>query len=769
MVTRQGSHSEQLFRVLADSITDYSVILLDPEGVVVSWARGAELIEGYQPDDVIGQHLSFFSAKPRNDQWDHILALAAENGRYEVDDWAYRKDGRRFWANTLIVPTRNDAGELIGFVRIVRDDTTRRQSQLDLESRQDALAASELYFRTLIEYSADAITIVNADGSVRYSSPSLERMLGYRPDERVGLSVFDLIHPDDRPEMYRHFNELRAHPDKLVAAKCRVQRKDGRWRVLDFVARNLLLDPVVGGIVVNTHDVTDQTQFEERLRASEERYRTIIETAGEGVIIRDASDRITFVNQRMADILGYSTDDLLGRHITEIAHAEDQPALDEVLRKRQVASREQFDFRARRKDGSEVWGLVSARPMHNARGELVGALTMFMDITGRKQLEEQLRQAQKMEAVGRLAGGIAHDFNNLLTAIRGHAELLLTELAAENPLRVDIEEINRAAERASSLTRQLLAFSRRQILQLRVLDLDAVVAEMDKLTRRLIGEDIELVTRLDAAGARIRADRGQLEQVLMNLAVNARDAMPNGGRLTVDTRVVTLDDAYARTHPGAAPGTYLRLQVADTGTGMDARTLSHVFEPFFTTKGVGEGTGLGLATVYGIIKQSGGYIAVQSEPNAGTTFHIYLPIVNEEIDAAREAPVATSGDGAGQTVLLVEDEDAVRSLASRILRKRGYQVLEARDGFDAVRLSDSYGGFIHVLLTDVVMPRMGGRELVERLRPMRPGMRVLYMSGYTDDALLHHGVVTGSGTWFLEKPFTPSGLAEKLREVIESE
>jgi two-component system, cell cycle sensor histidine kinase and response regulator CckA len=539
--------------------------------------------------------------------------------------------------------------------------------------------------------------------------------------------------------------------------------------MLDFIARNLLEDPIVSGIVVNTRDITEQKAAEEALRASEERYRTIIETAGEGIIIRDSEDLIIFANQRMADLLGYSLEDLMGRHFMDIVCEDDRSTVKELLSRRRPGPREQFDLRARRADGTDIWGIVSARPMADGNGRYIGALTMFTDITSRKQLEEQLRQAQKMEAVGRLAGGIAHDFNNLLTAIRGHAELLLGEMSGHHPLRADIEEINKAAERASTLTRQLLAFSRRQILQPRILDMDMVVVEMEKLIRRLIGEDIELQTKPAAKAARVRADRGQLEQVLMNLAVNARDAMPSGGRLTIETSIVDLDEQYTRFHPGSIPGAYVRLGVTDTGVGMDARTLSHVFEPFFTTKAVGKGTGLGLATVYGVVKQSGGYIAVQSEAGLGTSFDIFLPRVLEEADTMREPHARLDPHRTGQTVLLAEDEDAVRSLASRILRKHGYQVLEARDGYDALRVADSFAGFIHVLLTDVVMPRMGGRELVERLTPVRPGMRVLYMSGYTDDALVHHGVLTGTGTWFLEKPFTPDSLAMKLREVIEAD
>jgi two-component system, cell cycle sensor histidine kinase and response regulator CckA len=767
-IPRPGS-MEELYRLIADGITDHSIVLLDPDGYVVSWTRAAETIEGYRADEILGEHFTVFVPLEDREAAMLVLQRAAAMGRVELEAWRIRKTGERYWANVVLSATRSETGEVTGFVRVVRDQTARRNAEEALRESQEALRASEQYFRNLIEHAADAITILNDDGTVRYSTPSIQRLLGYRPEDREGRSAFELIHPDDHGEARRVFAALREHPDGIGRARLRVRAQSGEWRNLEFTASNLLQDPLVAGFVVNTRDISEQTIAEEALRASEERYRTIIETAGEGIVIRDSDDMINFANQRMADLLGYTIEDLIGRHFRDIVSAEEGETFKELLSRRRPGPREQFDLRARRADGTEIWGIVTQRPMTDARGKYVGALTMFTDITGRKLLEEQLRQAQKMEAVGRLAGGIAHDFNNLLTAIRGHAELLLSEMSAHHPLRADLVEINRAAERASTLTRQLLAFSRRQILQPRILDMDIVVVEMERLIRRLIGEDIELQTRPAARGARVRADRGQLEQVLMNLAVNARDAMPNGGRLTIETSIVDLDEKYARFHPGSVPGAYVRMGVADTGIGMDARTLSHVFEPFFTTKAVGKGTGLGLATVYGVVKQSGGYIAVQSEAGSGTSFDIFLPRVLDASDPARESNGRVDPERTGQTVLLAEDEDAVRSLASRVLRKHGYQVLEARDGADALRVADSYAGFIHILLTDVVMPRMGGRELVERLTPVRPGMRVLYMSGYTDDALVHHGVLTGSGTWFLEKPFTPDSLAMKLREVIEAD
>lgn len=371
-----------------------------------------------------------------------------------------------------------------------------------------------------------------------------------------------------------------------------------------------------------------------------------------------------------------------------------------------------------------------------------------------------------MEAVGRLAGGVAHDFNNLLTAISGHAQILLEDLPADDPARADIEEISRAADRAADLTRQLLAFSRKQMLRPQVLDPNALIGEIQKMLRRLIGEDIELITRLAPDLGAVRADPGQLEQVIMNLAVNARDAMPTGGRLLIETRNVELGEDDARRLAPLQPGPHVVLIVSDTGAGMDESTRERIFEPFFTTKEKGKGTGLGLSTVYGIVQQSGGHIWVYSEPGQGTTFKIYLPRVDARPEAA---PAPSDADGAHngrEVVLLVEDEDAVRSLARRILEKRGYTVLTARTGPEALRIAERHDGPIHLILTDVVMPEMSGRELAERIAPTRPDARTLFMSGYTEDDVLRRGVLN-EGAAFLEKPFTPSALAQKVREVLD--
>jgi two-component system cell cycle sensor histidine kinase/response regulator CckA len=389
----------------------------------------------------------------------------------------------------------------------------------------------------------------------------------------------------------------------------------------------------------------------------------------------------------------------------------------------------------------------------------------LLDITERKNLEEQLRQAQRIEAVGRLAGGVAHDFNNLLTAILGYSDIVLEQLPSGDRLRHYVGEIKKAGERAASLTRQLLAFSRQQVLAPLVLDLNAVVADMEKMLRRLIGEDIELVTVLGHDLARVKADPSQLEQVIMNLAVNARDAMPEGGRLSLATANFLVDEAYAQRHVGLKPGPYVTLTVTDTGCGMDAETLSRIFEPFFTTKEKGKGTGLGLSTVYGVVKQSGGYIEVESEPGRGTAFRVYLPQVEESLTNVKEREPAAAPSSGAETILLVEDEESVRTLVESVLRSKGYKVIPAARGDEALALSEQYAQPIALMLVDMVMPRMSGRELARRLAPLHPETKVLFMSGYAGSSA-SDGL--DADTHFIQKPFTSEALARKVRETLDA-
>jgi PAS domain S-box-containing protein len=449
----------------------------------------------------------------------------------------------------------------------------------------------------------------------------------------------------------------------------------------------------------------------------------------------------------------------------KVIHPDDKPAVEASEADLGTGQSMHNEYRILRRDTTVRWVEGKVRPFLDETGQLVRIDGIVSDITERKSLEEQFRQSQKMEAVGRLAGGIAHDFNNLLTAIMGYSEILLMGISQEN-LRLDLEEIKKAGERAAQLTRQLLAFSRKQVLEPKVLNLNAVVTGIEKMLRRLIGEDIELLAVFDPALGCVKADPGQIEQVILNLAVNARDAMPGGGKLTVETGNITLDEDYSWRHVSVRSGPYAMLAMSDTGCGMSAEVLSHVFEPFFTTKEQGKGTGLGLSTVYGIVKQSEGNIWVYSEPGRGTTFKIYLPRVEEPADKGKPQAAQTTSAVCSETVLVAEDEGVVRKLACQILRQKGYQVLEAAGGEEAMQILSRYEKPIHLLVTDVVMPQISGRELANRVTALRPEIKLLFMSGYTDDAIVRHGVLD-SGVAFLQKPFAASGLAQKVREVLD--
>jgi len=504
-------------------------------------------------------------------------------------------------------------------------------------------------------------------------------------------------------------------------------------------------------------------------RASDARLATLVEYAPVGICRSTPAGRFLSVNAALVRILGYdSATEVLQLDMAHDVYAD--PAERQRLVDRHAhTDREYDDIEAtwKRKDGSLLNVQLSGRAVRNAARQIEYYEAFVRDVTEQRRLQQQLVQAQKMEAVGRLAGGIAHDFNNLLTAILGSADLALDSLTAGVPEREEIEEIRKAALRAADLTRQLLAFSRQQVIAPTVLNPNDVVATVDKLLRRLLGEDVELRVVLASDLAAVKVDPSQLEQVVLNLAVNARDAMPNGGKLTIETQNVELNQEYVRGHLSAQPGSYVMLAVSDTGVGMDAATQARIFEPFFTTKEKGKGTGLGLATVYGIVKQSGGWIWVYSEPGHGTTFKVYFPRVAEVAAPAAPTPAPPASVRGSETVLLVEDEEMILKLVHKVLQANGYTVLVAASGGDAERVAGQHDGPIHLLMTDVVLPGLNGREVARRLEATRPGIRVLYLSGYTDDAIVHHGVLE-PGVAFLQKPFSPTVLGRKVREVLDS-
>jgi len=513
---------------------------------------------------------------------------------------------------------------------------------------------------------------------------------------------------------------------------------------------------------------------EAALRESEKEFQKFYDEAPVGYHELDTKGRITRVNRKELEMLGYTAGEMLGKPLWNFFVEEDTTRHVTMAKLAgDVSFHDTFERTFRRKDGTTLPVLVEDRLLRDKNGQIIGIRSTVEDITERRQTqealrksEEQLRQWQRVEAIGRLAGGVAHDFNNLLMTIKGCSELLLNAFDRRDPRREEVEEILKAGERATSLTRQLLAFGRRQVLQPQVLDLNSLVINMDKMLRRLIGEDIQLVTVLDQELWSVKVDPGMIEQVIMNLAVNSRDAMPNGGKLTIETANIIHDENYASRHISMKPGYYVMVAVSDNGCGMDKETQSHLFEPFFTTKEKGKGTGLGLSTVYGIIKQSGGNIWVYSEPDQGTTFKIYLPRV--EKTAAVYKPKASSppAPGGTETILLVEDEEAVRTMVSKILRNKGYTVLEAAHSEEAFEISERHEGPIHLMVTDVIMPQMSGPELAERLAPRLPEMKVLYMSGYPDNTIVQHGVLE-PGTAFLQKPFTLNALESKVREVLD--
>ena len=511
-----------------------------------------------------------------------------------------------------------------------------------------------------------------------------------------------------------------------------------------------------------------EAQARATLRATEASFATLVEHAPVGIYRSSPEGRFVSVNAAVVRMLGYeSAADVLGLDMARDVYAD--AAERQRLVERDTYSDRQYDSVEatwKRRDGRLLTVQLSVRAVRNAAGRVEYYETFVRDVTDQRRLQQQVLQSQKMEAVGRLAGGIAHDFNNLLTVITSYSDLLLEDLAPGDAKRDDLEQVRKAADGAAALTRQLLAFSRQQVVEPRVVSLNTVVEGLQKILRRVIGEDIELTTTLAPDLGAVRADVGQLEQVLMNLAVNARDAMPTGGRLTVETANVEHDPEYARDREAAAVRQFAMLAVSDTGCGMDEATKARIFEPFFTTKEPGKGTGLGLATVYGIVNQAGGFIWVYSEPGQGTSFKIYLP----EVDATAERTTAVAGARAPrgtETVLLVEDAAAVRAVTKQALERQGYVVLEAPDGEAALRLAQQHRGPIHLLLTDVVMPRVSGRELAERLTQVRPDMKVLYASGYTDDSVVRHGILE-LGTAYLQKPFSPESLARKVRDVLDA-
>jgi two-component system cell cycle sensor histidine kinase/response regulator CckA len=631
---------------------------------------------------------------------------------------------------------------------------------------EEALRESEALLRTFVDHAADAFFLHDTDdfGKILDVNRQACESLGYSREELIGNypREFDVgLSPEEVIRI-----GMRVAAGETFAFETRHRRKDGsefpvEMRVRPFQHGGKRMSVALG------RDITERKQAEKALSESHDLLRAVVEGTPDAILVKDMQGRYRMINTAGARGMGRTVEEVIGKTDGEIM----APEAAAVIRERELqilatGETETFEETVATSGGPRVF-LTTKGIYRDRQGNVIGLIGLARDVTDLKKLETEFRQAQKMEALGGLAGGVAHDFNNLLMIITGYSELVFNRLRADDPSRGPLTEIQKAGERAVALTRQLLAFSRKQVLQPQVLRLNQLLDELISLLRRLIGEDIELTQALDPGLGLAKVDPGQFEQAIINLAVNARDAMPGGGRLSLATRNAKIGDADLEWHPDARLGRYVVVEVSDTGQGMDESVQARIFEPFFTTKAAGKGTGLGLAMVYGFVKQSGGHVEVESIPGRGTTFRLYLPR-SEETESSRTPASEDFRIPKGEeTILLVEDEEAVRTLARLVLQSYGYKVLEAADGQEGLAVAREYPGTIHMMVTDMVMPRMSGRQLADHLARERPRLPILFMSGYTDDAELQSGV-TGAGEGFIPKPISPLALTRKVRQILDS-
>jgi two-component system cell cycle sensor histidine kinase/response regulator CckA len=745
------AEGQRRMQALFDNALD-GILLTDDEGRYVDANPAACALLGYSREELLKlttwdvTEPGYFDAA--REHWRKFLAAGWNAGEYRV----LRKDG-----NVREFEFRAVANVLPGLhLSSSRDVTERRRIEQSLRQSEARLKEAQRIAglgNWEVDWASKAV----------FWSEEMYRLCGVTSERFTPTidSFLALVPSEDRQRLLNEVDAAIAER-RPYALDHRLARPDGTTLVVSEQAE-IIFDASGRAVrfVGTMLDITARKHAEDELRA----LNAVLENAVEGISRLNRDGVYVAANGAYARMVGYAPEELPGMSWEPTVAADDRPRVVAAYERMLAEGRAESEARGVRKDGSVFWKqLVMVRAL-DATGDGIGHYCFMKDITDQKRLEEQLLQSQKQEAIGRLAGGVAHDFNNLLTVINGYSELLLSSPRSDEFSRRLAGEIKKAGDRAASLTQQLLAFSRKAIIQPVVLDLNAVVADAESMLRRLIGEDILLVTRLEANLGSVKMDRGQLDQVILNLAVNARDAMPNGGTLTLETRNMTLNPS-AGARMEVIPGPYVVLEVVDTGCGMDEFVKGQLFEPFFTTKEVGKGTGLGLATVYGIVKQSAGNIDVESAPGQGTVFRISLPCISEVTESqAAELPVVAL-PGGRETVLLVEDDDGVRALAQLVLQSAGYRVLEACDGPAAIQLCGRHSGPIAILVTDVVMPQMSGKQLADRLRPLQAEMKVLYVSGYTDDALGRHGVLD-NGLAFLQKPYTPMTLASKVREVLD--
>jgi two-component system cell cycle sensor histidine kinase/response regulator CckA len=789
-------HSRQMLQLVLDNIPQ-RVFWKDLNSSYVGCNQAFAIDAGLDhPQSIVGKNDFDLSWKDTASLYraDDQAVMSSDEPKLNFEEPQTRPDGRRLWLKTSKAPLHDRNGEVIGLLGTYEDITERKRAE---QERQAIFEVIEGVHRTAnleellhlihqslrkVVYAENIFIALHDKKTDRFEFAYWVDQFDPPPDPvQVGKSRMAYVFRSGQPILMtiEVFEELqRTGEVEQVGTPCPVwvgvplktaQETIGVLVVQHYTDRNAYTQKDLEFLISVGNQIgiaIGRKRADEEVRLQKMRFQSLFENSPVPIAMMNQEDQVIRVNKAFESTFGYFREEILGRPINEVvAPPEKESEAAELTSKTLGGQAIQLETVRKCKDGSLVPVQLFGVPIFSDKKQ-VGLFAMYVDLTESKFLSEQLRQAQKMEAVGRLAGGVAHDFNNLLTAILGYSQLTLGRLPENDHLKKNVEEVIKAGERAAGLTNQLLAFSRKQVLQPVSLNLNTVVTDTDKMLRRLIGEDIELIPKLDPKIGCVRADAGQMSQVIMNLAINSRDAMPRGGKLTIESCNVDIDEALARSLPGMVEGAYVMLAVTDTGIGMDADTMSHVFEPFFTTKGQGKGTGLGLSTVYGIVKQSEGYIYVYSEVGRGTTFKVYLPRVDAKTDVRPPKPAKSDQRLGTETILVVEDEEGVRGLIRSLLREKGYKVLEATDGIEAMKLNDSYPDAIDLLLTDMVMPQMSGRELAEQLSPRRPAMKVLYMSGYTADAVIYTGTLE-SQLDFIQKPFTTEALAHKIRDVLD--
>lgn len=758
----ERKHAEATIRwlTLAVEQSPAAVFMTDLDGTIRYVNRTFSLVSGFEPAEAIGRTPRILSSgntpsETFRSMWETILGGCTWSG--EV--WNRRKNGERYLDAVRVSPIR-DAHGTITHLLAIQEDITERHRQ------QDAVRRSEERFRKMVEHASDVIMLLRSDGRITYCTQSLRPTLGYEAGQLVGHEVLDLIHPDDCPAAARMLSEVMRDTIQTQRGEVRVRHREGRWRDLDVIVVNQLDDPAIGALIVTFRDVTDSRMAASALRESEARFRQMAEHIKEAFfIVESPSGKTLYVSPTYAEIWGREPSDEEPDLWLQSVHVDDFSLV--LANRAKLLSGEPVtsQFRIVRPDLTERWVRSRVFPVQNEAGTVYRLVGVAEDITELRRAEEQFAQAQRLDAVGRLAGGVAHDFNNLLTVVQLEAELLQRESLLDDQTIKGLEEILKAANRAATLTRQLLTFSRRQPFEPTVFHINEVVTETTRMLERLVGENVRMVCDLASGNALIRADRGQMEQVLTNLVVNARDAMPRGGTLRIETRNVELAEDDAVRISDIAPGPYVQLSVSDTGIGMSAAVKARAIEPFFTTKEATKGTGLGLATSYGIVRASGGQLTLESDVEVGTTVRVFLPRLRHapQDGDAGTAPALLKGT---ETILLVEDEDAVRHATVRILERLGYRVLQAQDAGVALDLIEQESEPIELLLTDVVLPGMQGHEMAQEVRRRRPQIRVLFASGYSEDVVLHgHGLEHGVSV--IQKPFSVEALASAVRRALD--